>query len=112
MYAEYVSEELLEKFYKQNQIICKNKDGSEFPLKYKLHVDGKFYNFDGEKYGYAMFLKDFTIKCSWLHGPIKQQFIQRWQDFQKEIFPDYENALNEYNQAKAFETSNGNKTYI
>ena len=106
MYVEQLSEEQLEEFYKQNQIVCKNEDGSEFPLKYRIHAGGKFYNFDKEKFGYTMFLKDFTIKISWLHGPIKQQIIQNWQNFQKGIFLDYEDALNEHIQAKSFNSTN------
>ena len=109
MYCEQLTRDQLEDFYKQNPIICLNKDGSEFQMKYKLCVDGKYYNFDGEKYGYVMFLKDFTISIPWLHGPVKQEFIQRWQNFQKEIFIDYEDSLNDYNQAKAFKTNINNE---
>ena len=106
MYTEQVSESQLEEFYNLNQIICKNEDGSEFPMKYRIHCAGKFYNFDGEKFGYTMFLKDYSVSIGWLQGPIKQQIVKNWQNYLKSIIPEYENALNEHNQAKAFKTEN------
>lgn len=100
MYTEQLTEEQLRDFYEKNVIIVTNEDGNESKFKYQLHANGKYYNFDKEKFGYTMFLKDYTVNVSWIKGPIKQQIIDNYQRYMSSLFEDYSADLYDHEQAK------------
>lgn len=105
MYTERLTEEQLKDFYEKNIIIVKNEDGTESRFKYQLHANNKYYNFDKEKFGYTMFLKDYTVNVSWIKGPIKQQIIDNYQRYMAGLFEDYSADLYDYEQEKANKAS-------
>ena len=100
MYTEQLTREDLENIYNENQIIAQHEDGKQVPVKYQIHCNGKYHNFDKAKYGYTMYIKDFSVNIGWLHGPVKQQIINNIQKYMANKFEDYASDLYEYNESK------------